>query len=358
MTAVILLYKQTCFDFLSTWQPVSAIPKGHWMPAAVNWGASVSAKPTLWDAAVTPALQAAMASASTAAMVSTWQPPPEPVPGPGSSCIPQVFRALNPWLCVKQYKKYFHKCWIFHPRCLHCRWAVSAMSRLVGIRSGHSFAVGVFQHVSAILKARWARCVTRWRGSAPAARRWMASAAADAWLGTLGFPTVVLVCVMALQSFVIQWLVCAWAAGGLQLEATVKGKLMGRAAGPTQTLVLWNICVPGAHLHPHKFIHDLNWKHIPKPRIKLGLAAEWQVPIGLANACRNACACNVCGGTAGTACMQHCNKLPARRHLRHGCRGTLSLCVTYSDLWQLLNCQGANLMLNTHFNTCSYLWGA
>lgn len=66
------------------------------MPAAVNWGASVHAKLTSWDAAVTPALRAATASASTAAMVSTWQPAPVPVPVSGSSCIPQLFRALNP----------------------------------------------------------------------------------------------------------------------------------------------------------------------------------------------------------------------------------------------------------------------
>lgn len=108
-TAVTLSYNQTCFDFLSPWQHVSAIPKGRWMPAAVNWGASVHAKLTSWDAAVTPALQAATASASTAAMVSTWQPAPVPVPVSGSSCIPQLFRALNPWLCRKQHKKCFHE---------------------------------------------------------------------------------------------------------------------------------------------------------------------------------------------------------------------------------------------------------
>lgn len=80
--------------FLSPLQHVTAIPKGLWMPAAVNWGASVSAKPTSWDAAVTPALQAATASASMAAIVSTWQL--APVPGSTFSCIPQLFRALSP----------------------------------------------------------------------------------------------------------------------------------------------------------------------------------------------------------------------------------------------------------------------
>lgn len=74
MRAVELLNNQTCFDFLSPCQHASAIPKGRWMPAVVNWGASVSAKPTLWDAAVTPALQAATASASMAATVSALQP--------------------------------------------------------------------------------------------------------------------------------------------------------------------------------------------------------------------------------------------------------------------------------------------
>lgn len=80
MTAVKLLDNQTCFDFLFSCQHASAIPKGRWMPAVVNWGASVTAKPTSWDAAVTPALQAAMALASTAAMVSALQPAPLPVP--------------------------------------------------------------------------------------------------------------------------------------------------------------------------------------------------------------------------------------------------------------------------------------
>lgn len=39
--------------------------------------------------------------------------------------------------------------------------------------------------------------------------------------------------------------------------------------------------------------------------------------------CMWECACNACGWTAGRACTQHCSRLPARRHLRHRCHGTV-----------------------------------
>lgn len=41
---------------------------------------------------------------------------------------------------------------------------------------------------------------------------------------------------------------------------------------------------------------------MPKPRIKLGLAAEWQVPICLANACGNVSVMPVGGLQAQHAC--------------------------------------------------------
>lgn len=76
------------------------------MPAAVSWGASVSAKPTSWDAAVTPALQAATASASTAATVSECLAASTAT---SATCWlfthTPIVRALNARLCVKQYKK-------------------------------------------------------------------------------------------------------------------------------------------------------------------------------------------------------------------------------------------------------------
>lgn len=109
---------------------------------------------------------------------------------------------------------------------------------LVGIGSEHSFAFGVFQHVTATHKARWPHCVTRWRDSAPVAGTLMVSAAATVWLGILGFHTAVLVRVMATPSFVTQWPERAWTAVGLQLEAAVKGKLIGSTEKLTQRLVL------------------------------------------------------------------------------------------------------------------------
>lgn len=119
----------------------------------------------------------------------------------------------------------------------HQRWA-----GLVTTRSGHSFAFGVFQHVSATLKARWARCATRWQGSAPAAGRWMVSAAADVWLAILDFPTAAPAHVTATQSFATQWLEHAWIAEGLQLEAAVKGRAMGSTVKHTRTPVHSETC--------------------------------------------------------------------------------------------------------------------
>lgn len=98
---------------------------------------------------------------------------------------------------------------------------------------------GVFQHASATRKARWARCATRWRGSAPAARTSMGSAAAGACLGILGFPTAAHARVMATQSFATRWPATASTAAGLRLEAAVKGKVMGGTAPLTPKAALW-----------------------------------------------------------------------------------------------------------------------